>query len=50
MLGDEELKGKYDRGEQVFENQGNDGGGGRPRGFNPFAGGFPGGAKFSFRF
>ena len=32
VLSDEELKGKYDRGEEVFENQGG-GGGGRPHGF-----------------
>lgn len=34
VLSDDEKRGKYDRGEEVFENQG--GGGGRPGGFNPF--------------
>jgi DnaJ homolog subfamily C member 3 len=35
VLGDDEMKAKYDRGEEVFENQG--GGGGHQRGgFNPF--------------
>ena len=34
VLSDEELRGKYDRGEEVFENQGNGGGhGGRHHGF-----------------
>lgn len=32
VLSDEELRGKYDRGEDVFENQG---GGGQRQGFNP---------------
>lgn len=42
VLSDDEKRGKYDRGEDVFENQG---GGGRPRGgFQHFQhGGFPGG-------
>jgi len=34
VLSDKELRGKYDRGEQVFENQGNDGGGRRGGGGN----------------
>jgi DnaJ family protein C protein 3 len=36
VLSDPEKKGKYDRGEEVFENQGNGGGGG---GRHPFGGG-----------
>ena len=49
VLGDEEMKGKYDRGEEVFENQG--GGQRRQGGFNPFAGfGRGGGSRFHFRF
>jgi DnaJ homolog subfamily C member 3 len=48
VLGDAELRGKYDRGEEVFPNQGNDGGGQRQRG-HPFGqGGFPGGFNFHF--
>ncbi|CAN0348414.1 unnamed protein product [Ectocarpus sp. 12 AP-2014] len=35
VLGDEELRGKYDRGEEVFENQGG-GGGGQRRGGQQF--------------
>jgi DnaJ family protein C protein 3 len=50
VLGDEEMKAKYDRGEEVFENQGGQQQRGPRRGFNPFGGGFPGGAKFHFRF
>lgn len=51
VLGDEELKGKYDRGEEVFENQGGGGQQHRRRGFNPFGGGFGGGGqRFHFRF
>jgi len=34
VLSDEELKGKYDRGEAVFDNQGGGGGGGGNRHFN----------------
>lgn len=52
VLSDEELKGRYDRGEEVFENQG--GGGGQRTHFNPFMhqqfrqGGFnQGGARFN---
>lgn len=33
VLSDEELKGKYDRGEAVFDNQGGGGGGQRGHGF-----------------
>lgn len=40
VLSDDEKRGKYDRGEDVFENQG---GGGRPRGQHFQHGGFPGG-------
>lgn len=55
VLSDEELKGKYDRGEEVFENQG--GGGGRPHGnaehifrhFHQGSGG-GGGRQHHFRF
>jgi DnaJ family protein C protein 3 len=41
VLSDPELRQKYDRGEDVFPNQGNDGAGhyGRRGGFNPFGGG-----------
>ena len=46
VLSDEEKRGKYDRGEEVFENQG--GGGGQQR--NPFAHGFPGGGGQTFTF
>jgi DnaJ family protein C protein 3 len=52
VLSDDEKKAKYDRGEEVFENQG---GGGRPQG-NPFAhfqhggGQHFGGQQFHFRF
>jgi len=49
VLSDDELRGKYDRGEEVFENQGGGGGG---HGFNPFQhfqrGG--GGQHFHFHF
>jgi DnaJ-class molecular chaperone len=34
VLSDEELKSKYDRGEDVFDNQGGGGGGGGNRHFN----------------
>ncbi len=56
VLSDEETRGKYDRGEDVFENQG---GGGQHHGFHGFpqemfrhAGGFPGGGggRHHFRF
>ena len=48
VLGDDEKRGKFDRGEPVFENQGGGGGGGGgPNGF-PFGGG--GGQKFHFNF
>lgn len=53
VLSDDELKAKYDRGEEVFENQGGGGGGGRHH-FNAhqffqqnFGGG--GGTRFHFR-
>ena len=45
VLGDEEKRGKFDRGEEVFENQG--GGGRGNHGFNPFGGG---GQTFTFKF
>ena len=52
VLSNEELRAKYDRGEDVFENQG--GGGGRPGGFHfpfsHFGGGGGGGQHFSFSF
>ena len=56
VLSDDELRGKYDRGEEVFENQG--GGGGHHANayqfFNQhFQGGFPGGGggqRFHFRY
>ena len=59
VLSDEELRGKYDRGEEVFENQG--GGGGRQHHGFPQemfrthfqggrGGGFPGGGQHHFRF
>ena len=49
VLGDDEKRGKFDRGEEVFENQGGGGGqrGGFPQGF-PFGGG--GGQQFHFKF
>ena len=60
VLSDEEKRGKYDRGEEVFENQG---GGGHQGGFHGFpqemfrhaggGGGFPGGGgggRHHFRF
>ena len=50
VLGDDEKRSKFDRGEPVFENQGGQGGGGGgggfPHGF-PFGGG---GQKFHFQF
>jgi DnaJ family protein C protein 3 len=55
VLSDDEKRQKYDRGEDVFPNQGGGGGGGG--GFNPFQhGGFPfgggggGGQRFHFNF
>ena len=45
VLSDEEKRGKYDRGEDVFENQG----GGGQQG-NPFSHGFPGGGGQTFTF
>ena len=45
VLSDEEKREKYDRGEDVFENQG---GGGQRR--NPFGQGFPGGGGNTFTF
>jgi DnaJ family protein C protein 3 len=54
VLSDDELRGKYDRGEEVFENQG--GGGHHANAhqfFNQhFQGGFPGGGgqRFHFRY
>jgi DnaJ-class molecular chaperone len=54
VLSDDDLKAKYDRGEQVFENQGGGGGGGGRHHFNAhqffhqnFGGG--GGTTFHFR-
>ena len=44
VLTDEEKKGKYDRGEDVFANQG-----GGQQGGGGFPGGFPGGFNFHFR-
>jgi DnaJ-class molecular chaperone len=58
VLSDSELKAKYDRGEQVFENQGGTGGaGGRQHHFNAHqffqqnfgAGAGAGGTTFHFR-
>lgn len=52
VLGDDEKRAKFDRGEPVFENQGGGGGGGGggfPNGF-PFGGGGGGGQKFHFSF
>ena len=55
VLSDEEMKAKYDRGEDVFDNQGGGGGGGRHH-FNPHdffqqhfhSGGGGGGRRFHF--
>jgi DnaJ family protein C protein 3 len=44
VLGDEEKRGKFDRGEEVFANQGGGGGGG-----NPFGGNQGGHFHFQFR-
>jgi DnaJ family protein C protein 3 len=52
VLSDEEKRAKYDRGEEVFPNQGG-GGGPQQHGFhgNPFANHFrQGGQQFHFRF
>eukprot|EP00941_MAST-03F_sp_MAST-3F-sp1_P000888 g888.t1 len=51
VLSDDELKGKYDRGEEVFENQGGSSGGGGHHGFpfNMFHGG-GGGTTHHFHF
>merc|ERR1739841_36030 len=53
VLSNDEMRAKYDRGEDVFENQGG-GGGPQHHHFNPFAhmGGFPGGGggQHHFRF
>lgn len=48
VLSDPELKGKYDRGEPVFENQGGGGGGGGQQFFHRRSGG--GGARHTFHF
>lgn len=51
VLSDEEKRSKYDRGEDVFENQGGGGGGFQHHGFNPFAQHFRGGGQhFNFHF
>lgn len=51
VLSDDEKRRKYDRGEDVFENQGGGGGGGFQHGFNPFAQHFRGGGQhFNFHF
>lgn len=51
VLSDDEKRKKYDRGEDVFENQGGGGGGGFHHGFNPFAQHFrAGGQHFNFHF
>jgi DnaJ-class molecular chaperone len=49
VLTDPEKKEKYDRGEDVFQNQGGPGQGGPGGGF-PFGGGFPGGGGGPFHF
>ncbi len=49
VLTDPEKKEKYDRGEDVFQNQGGPGQGGLGGGF-PFGGGFPGGGGGPFHF
>ena len=55
VLSDDEKRSKYDRGEEVFENQGGGGGGmhhGFPHGFNPFdhMGGHQGGGQQQYHF
>lgn len=55
VLSDPELKGKYDRGEEVFENQGGGGGGRQHHGFpqeffRHAGGGRQGGGQHHFRF
>ena len=56
VLSDDELKARYDRGEDVFDNQGGGGGGGGGQGFHPFffqqGGGFHGGGgpRMQFRY
>lgn len=53
VLTDDEKRRKFDLGEEVFPNQGGDGGGGqRHHGFNPFGGGGHrgGGQQFHFNF
>jgi DnaJ homolog subfamily C member 3 len=51
VLSDDDKRRKYDRGEDVFENQGGGGGGGQQHGFNPFAQHFRGGGQhFNFHF
>lgn len=48
ILSDAELRAKYDRGEDVLGNQGQQGGGRHFR--HGFPGGFPGGGNFHFKF
>ncbi len=52
VLSDDELRRKFDLGEEVFPNQGggDGGGGGRHHGFNPFAHFGGGGTHFQFHF
>ena len=48
VLSTEEMRAKYDRGEDVFENQGN--GGGQQRRHHGFPGGGHGNGGFHFKF